>query len=248
MLSAVFLSALVSFGTLSSAFPLRIRSAGVAAIAAPISFNSAHYQSGFGTVAVLEDELALSWGGLDARSPLAFAYSAVGLVKRAVLNPKYVPNPKYSGYTAELGVPTTTSTTKTSSPTPSPTTTAVAVAKATLGSTSSGLKLDGIHTGQATYFSVGLGACGTYASDSDYIVAASHLIYDTFPGATANPNNNPICGLKIAATYKGKTITVTVQDECEGCDAWNLDFSPTAFKQFAPESAGRLDGMTWVFI
>lgn len=44
-------------------------------------------------------------------------------------------------------------------------------------------------------------------------VAVSHLIYDTFPGATANPNNNPVCGRKIAATWSGNTVTVTVQDE-----------------------------------
>ncbi|KAL8276215.1 hypothetical protein RQP46_011376 [Phenoliferia psychrophenolica] len=163
-----------------------------------------------------ENHPSQQWGG-GALSTFASASSArysrlnKRMDKRLVVNPKYVPNPKYTGFT-------------------------------------SGLNLDVTHTGQATYFAPGLGACGTYASDTDYIVAASHLIYDYFPGATANPNLNPICGKKIAATYGGNTVIVTVQDECMGCAAWNLDFSPTVFKKLAPLSVGRLDGMTWKFV
>ena len=54
-----------------------------------------------------------------------------------------------------------------------------------------------------TYYATGLGACGIYNVDTDYIAAASHILYDSFPGyAGGNPNDNPICNLKITATCK----------------------------------------------
>jgi hypothetical protein len=39
-----------------------------------------------------------------------------------------------------------------------------------------------------TYYETGLGACGIYNTDSDFIAAASASYFDNFPGATANPN------------------------------------------------------------
>jgi hypothetical protein len=55
-------------------------------------------------------------------------------------------------------------------------------------------------TPPATYYATGLGACGITNTDTDYIAAVSHLMFDTWPGWNgANPNNNPICGKKIRA-------------------------------------------------
>jgi hypothetical protein len=53
---------------------------------------------------------------------------------------------------------------------------------------------------QATWYNPGLGACGISNSDSDLIVAVSATTFDQFPGATGNPNNNPICnrGIQIS--------------------------------------------------
>ncbi|KAI0313728.1 RlpA-like double-psi beta-barrel-protein domain-containing protein-containing protein [Amylostereum chailletii] len=107
--------------------------------------------------------------------------------------------------------------------------------------------LSGTQKGQGTYYATGLGACGITNSDTDHIAAVSHLLFDSYPGATANPNNNPVCGKKITATYKGKHVTVTVTDRCEGCALTDLDFSPSAFDKLANESVGRLSGMTWVW-
>ncbi|PWN46614.1 barwin-like endoglucanase [Violaceomyces palustris] len=101
-------------------------------------------------------------------------------------------------------------------------------------------------SGQATYFAPGLGACGWTNSASDYIVAVSHSLFDSF--GTGNPNNNPICGHKIRATYQGKSVEVEVTDRCEGCAWGDLDFTETAFKNLAPLSLGRLDGMTWQWV
>jgi len=94
------------------------------------------------------------------------------------------------------------------------------------------------NSGRATYFYPGLGACGKNNGNNDYIVAVSKLLYDTYPGHTANPNNNPVCGRKIKASYGGKSVTVTVADRCESCAFNDLDFSPAAFQQLAALSVG----------
>lgn len=85
--------------------------------------------------------------------------------------------------------------------------------------------------------------------DTDYIVAVSYLLFDSFPGAGVNPNHNPICGSKLKVQYGGKEIMVTIQDKCMGCeDVFALDFSPSAFSELAAFSVGRIQGVQWVFI
>lgn len=100
--------------------------------------------------------------------------------------------------------------------------------------------------GQATYYAPGLGACGWSNGDSDYIVAISASLFDSF--GTGNPNKNPACGHKIAASYGGKTITVSVADRCVGCAWGDLDFTPSGFSALADMSKGRLDGLSWSWI
>jgi len=103
-------------------------------------------------------------------------------------------------------------------------------------------------TGDATFFFPGLGACGIVNGPGDFIAAASHEMFDTFPGATPNPNDNPICGKSVTAMADGNTVTVTITDRCAGCDGLgDLDFTPTAFAVLAPTSVGRIHGMNWVF-
>ncbi|KLO07319.1 plant expansin, partial [Schizopora paradoxa] len=100
-----------------------------------------------------------------------------------------------------------------------------------------------------TYYGTGLGACGITNKDTDFIAAAAESLFDSFPGATANPNNNPICGKKVLAQYEGKSVEVTITDRCGGCTLeGSLDFSPSAFSQLADMSVGRIHGMTWQFI
>ncbi|EKM53490.1 uncharacterized protein PHACADRAFT_211183 [Phanerochaete carnosa HHB-10118-sp] len=106
----------------------------------------------------------------------------------------------------------------------------------------------GTHSGDGTYYATGLGACGIYNVDTDYIAAASHILYDSFPGyAGGNPNDNPICGRKVTAHYNGESVTVAITDRCEACAEWDLDFSPSAFSQLADQSVGRIHGVTWTF-
>ncbi|KAK0479944.1 hypothetical protein EDD18DRAFT_1206403 [Armillaria luteobubalina] len=78
------------------------------------------------------------------------------------------------------------------------------------------------------------------------IVAVSHLLYDSYPGATANPDLNPIFSKKLVATYGGKSVTVTVTRKCMGCAGkYDLDFTPTAFSRLANTDVGRLTGVDW---
>lgn len=103
-------------------------------------------------------------------------------------------------------------------------------------------------TGDATFFAPGLGACGGTNSDTDYIAAASKILYEEFEGGNSNPNKAPICGKKGIATYQGKSVTFTIVDQCPPCARGSLDFSPSAFKELADLDVGRLKGMTWHFI
>lgn len=149
--------------------------------------------------------------------------------------------------------PTTTTSDRSSSkstPTPKSSHTASSVKHASSAGTSGGGSqpsfMAGQHTGDATYYGAGLGACGITNTDSDYIAAASHIIFDSYPGYNgANPNQNPMCGKKVIASYQGKSVTVILTDRCVGCAEDDLDFTPTAFSQLADQALGRLHGMTW---
>ncbi|KAI0632612.1 RlpA-like double-psi beta-barrel-protein domain-containing protein-containing protein [Trametes polyzona] len=101
-------------------------------------------------------------------------------------------------------------------------------------------------TGDATFYSAGLGACGITNSDADFIAAMDAHTFDTFPGAGANPNLNPICHKKLAVTApNGKKVSVLVTDRCTGCAKGSIDLTPTAFQKLAPLSVGRLHGVKW---
>ncbi|CCU97831.1 unnamed protein product [Malassezia sympodialis ATCC 42132] len=93
----------------------------------------------------------------------------------------------------------------------------------------------------------GLGSCGKKNSESDMIVAISHSMYDKKKDSN-NPNTSPYCGRKIKASYKDKSVEVTVVDRCTGCQFSDLDFSPAAFKKLASMGEGRLKNVKWSFM
>jgi len=188
-------------------------------------------------------------------------------LRRRASNSKRCKNPAASKAASETPVVTPTlkdsqpavtpKTTKTTTTHTTSTKTSAAAAATTTkkvsGSISSGNEpsfMTGTQTGQGTYYGTGLGACGITNKDTDMIAAVSHLLYDTYPGynyAAGNPNNNPICGKKVTATYKGKSVTVAVTDRCQGCAITDLDFAPSAFNKIADPALGRISGMTWVW-
>ncbi|EJD03838.1 barwin-like endoglucanase [Fomitiporia mediterranea MF3/22] len=101
--------------------------------------------------------------------------------------------------------------------------------------------MSGVQHGDGTFFDVGLGSCGITSSSTEMVAAISKQVYDGYPGATGNPNNNPICGKEVKATYQGKSVTVKIVDRCDGCTGpTDLDFSRGAFDQLADEGAGRI--------
>jgi len=123
----------------------------------------------------------------------------------------------------------------------------VFIAAITLFTTSAAALLAAnVFHGDGTYYAVGLGSCGKTNKPSDPIIAVSHLLYDTWPGANpGNPNKNPICGRKAIVKHGSHSVTVTVEDRCMSCAKYDLDFSTSAFQKLAPLSVGRLHGIQW---
>jgi hypothetical protein len=95
-------------------------------------------------------------------------------------------------------------------------------------------------SGQATYYTPGLGACGDTSSDSDLIAALNKdQFYSGGNSGVSNGNSN--CGRKAKVTRGGKHVTVTIVDSCPGCEKGDLDLSPEAFKRLASEDEGRVE-------
>jgi hypothetical protein len=90
-----------------------------------------------------------------------------------------------------------------------------------------------------TFYKTGLGACGLYNNDGDFIVALNSAQYG---GGYPGPN----CFKKIVMTYGGKTTTATITDECPGCPYGGLDLSPGLFSFFADQGKGVIQG-SWYF-
>jgi hypothetical protein len=94
------------------------------------------------------------------------------------------------------------------------------------------------YSGRATYYAAGLGACGTYNSGSDFIVALNAAQYGNMG------QRSSWCGKTIAITYNGNTQYATVQDACPSCPYGGLDMSEGLFKAFASTSVGVFQ-MSW---
>ncbi|KAL1746156.1 Non-catalytic module family EXPN protein [Schizophyllum fasciatum] len=116
----------------------------------------------------------------------------------------------------------------------------------------------GDHSGQATYFEVGQGACGWNSVDSDWVVALDSATY----------SGGEHCGKTITMTATkddGSTATGTavVVDECPSCGEGSVgefsrcafdklpltppaDLSPSFFQNFESLDKGVFD-MSWNF-
>ncbi|KAI1343672.1 RlpA-like double-psi beta-barrel-protein domain-containing protein-containing protein [Xylariaceae sp. FL0016] len=110
-----------------------------------------------------------------------------------------------------------------------------------------------VYTGDLTYYSPGLGACGSTSSSSDAICSVSHIIFDAASTGT-NANENPLCGKQIRIQrddVEGGTgnhsVDVTVVDRCTGCGASDLDLSLSVFEQLASQDSGRVTG-SWAWL
>ena len=93
------------------------------------------------------------------------------------------------------------------------------------------------YSGRATYYAVGLGACGWYNSPGDYIVALNTAQYG---GGYPGPN----CGRSITISANGVQVVAQIADQCPSCGYGDLDLSEGLFKRFASTDAGVFQ-MNW---
>ncbi|KAI0172484.1 RlpA-like double-psi beta-barrel-protein domain-containing protein-containing protein [Hypoxylon sp. FL1284] len=99
------------------------------------------------------------------------------------------------------------------------------------------------YSGDMTYYTPGLGACGKQNTEADHIVAVAPAQY----GHDANPNNAKVCGRRIKIKYGGRSATATVVDKCPSCASGSIDVSPAVFRQLAPLDKGRVK-VTWSYV
>ncbi|KAI1084453.1 RlpA-like double-psi beta-barrel-protein domain-containing protein-containing protein [Whalleya microplaca] len=93
------------------------------------------------------------------------------------------------------------------------------------------------NTGDMTYYTPGLGSCGSTNTEAEAVVALSPSQF------TSNPD---ACGKTIQITQGGKTVTAQVVDKCPSCSPGSIDVSPTLFQSLSDLSVGRTE-VTWSF-
>ncbi|KAK7691952.1 hypothetical protein QCA50_005357 [Cerrena zonata] len=104
------------------------------------------------------------------------------------------------------------------------------------------------HTGTLFNFVPGLGACGFTNSSDQTVASVSSQVFNSFPGAGPNPNNNPICTHSVTISSNGTNLTAPIVDFCTQCDQFSVGLSPSAFEQFAPLPNGIVPNVTWEIV
>ncbi|ORZ12225.1 RlpA-like double-psi beta-barrel-protein domain-containing protein-containing protein [Absidia repens] len=92
-------------------------------------------------------------------------------------------------------------------------------------------------SGDATYYTVGLGSCGKTSHDSQLVAALSSDLM----------SKGKYCGKKIKIKTPTGTVTATVVDTCPGCAKDSVDLSMAAFKKIGKIAAGRIS-INWSFV
>ncbi|KAG6845776.1 hypothetical protein H0H87_003830 [Tephrocybe sp. NHM501043] len=170
--------------------------------------------------------------------------------------------------TSPKAEPTTTKAEPTTTKAPATTKATTTKAPATTAASNAPSFMVGTQTGQGTFYTTGLGACGITNTDSDAIAAVSHLLFDSFPQwirwlqpqqqshvRPKGPGNLYVIflgpgfmTLTSPLTDGDASVTVTLTDRCEACALTDLDFSPSAFSKLAAFSVGRINNMKWVWL
>ncbi|KAA1476515.1 hypothetical protein DENSPDRAFT_785192 [Dentipellis sp. KUC8613] len=101
------------------------------------------------------------------------------------------------------------------------------------------------HTGTLFTFNPGLGACGFTNTTSQIVASVSETFFQNFPGATENPNDNPLCAHSLNITSNGTALTASIVDVCPTCPDFNIGLSPVGFEKFAPISQGIVNNVIW---
>ncbi|KAI9225355.1 MAG: RlpA-like double-psi beta-barrel-protein domain-containing protein-containing protein, partial [Piptocephalis tieghemiana] len=99
----------------------------------------------------------------------------------------------------------------------------------------------GTYSGDATYYTPGLGACEATNTASDHIAALNSPQF----GNWARYLNSPFC-VNTCALVKGPKgqVKVKIVDRCPECKRGDLDLSPAAFDLIADAAKGRVE-ISW---
>ncbi|KAL4991240.1 RlpA-like double-psi beta-barrel-protein domain-containing protein-containing protein [Aspergillus falconensis] len=104
----------------------------------------------------------------------------------------------------------------------------------------------GPYTGDLTYYDPGLGSCGITSTSSEKICAVSHVVFDAAL-TSGNPNENPLCGLKLRIRRGERSVDVKVVDRCPGCNVDDLDVSSSVFEELGDLAEGRVT-VEWAWL
>ena len=100
------------------------------------------------------------------------------------------------------------------------------------------------HSGEITYYTVGMGACGDDDTGNDTklnIVALSKDILGE------QSNGNPMCGQTITIRSNGNVATAIVKDKCMGCAINDIDVSEKVFLELWGDLDTGRSPATWSF-
>ncbi|KAL8989798.1 MAG: hypothetical protein Q9169_008279 [Polycauliona sp. 2 TL-2023] len=99
------------------------------------------------------------------------------------------------------------------------------------------------YTGWMSYYTPGLGSCGTSNHEGEDVVALSRAIM----GTGADTNHNPKCGswIGIWNPHTKKHYSAKVVDTCIKCGAGDIDVSASLFSKIAPVEVGVVQGINW---
>lgn len=122
---------------------------------------------------------------------------------------------------------------------------AAATTAATAASNSASDSSDGTtYTGDLTYYTLGLGACGIDNSGED---TTANIVAMNYEQMGDQSNGNPMCGKTITITANGNSAQAVIQDKCMGCAHGDIDVSEKVFLAiFGDLSVGRAE-VTWSF-
>jgi expansin (peptidoglycan-binding protein) len=104
----------------------------------------------------------------------------------------------------------------------------------------------GPYSGDLTYYNPGLGSCGYTNTESEHVCAVSHILFDA-ASTSSNPNDNPLCGLKVRIRRDGESVDAKVVDRCVGCAETDLDVTESVFGMVAELAQGRVT-MEWAWL
>ncbi|KAJ7077683.1 hypothetical protein B0H15DRAFT_861506 [Mycena belliarum] len=96
-----------------------------------------------------------------------------------------------------------------------------------------------------------LGACGWKNTSAQAVGAVSATTFHSYPGATANPNKNPICHHNMNITANGITVVVQIVDyfkEDPNAGPNDVGIPVPQFVKMAPVRDGIIEDATWIII